>query len=180
VDYSPKPLQPMMASPLPLVHRCLLIHLPDLAPARRWFEECNVRAQLLREESSRLAILTAGLIESKITYPDLIYATPPIDYVYVAHLGVQAFRHKVADVSTYTVQQFWKTDPLLRSRFYAGMPYLYVWQAAEEVEHINVPVPSRLEGRISGLVVGEDPLAKPLWDNKVIKIVRREGDNLVH
>jgi len=142
-----------------LLHRLVLIQLPEGTEPARWRDTCLARGG--HSAASSGFVLPGYGPLARITYPALL-GVDDVTWVYVAWCGILAWRHAALDVA-YLHRAHLSGLPLAwAARMQVGQRYLWVDAWPEEVVHVSCPMP-RPGGVIYGHALDRDAQAHPYW-----------------
>jgi hypothetical protein len=144
-----------------LLHRLVLIQLPEGTDPARWRDTCQARSGRLAAAGAARLVLPGYGPRARITYPALL-GVAGVTWVYVAWCGILAWRHAVLDVSRLHRMHLPGLPMAWTARMQLGQPYLWVDAWPEEVLHVSCPMP-RPGGVIYGHALDCDAQARPYW-----------------
>lgn len=144
-----------------LLHRLVLIQLPEGTEPARWRDTCQARSGRPAVAGAARLVLPGYGPQARITYPAL-QSVAGVTWVYVAWCGMLAWRHAALDVARLHRTHLLGLPMAWAARMQVGESYLWVDAWPEEVPHVSCPMP-RTGGVIHGHALDRDAQARPYW-----------------
>jgi hypothetical protein len=144
-----------------LLHRLVLIQLPEGTEPARWRDTCQARSGRSATAGAARFVLPGYGPQASITYPALL-GVDDVTWVYVAWCGILAWRHAALDVARLHRTHLPGLPLAWSTRLQMGQPYLWVDAWPVEVLHVSCPMP-RPAGVIYGHALDPDAQVRPYW-----------------
>jgi hypothetical protein len=148
-----------------LLHRLVLLQLPEGTEPVRWRDTCQVRSGRPAAAGAARLILPGYGPHARITYPALL-GVASVTWVYIAWCGILAWRHAVLDVTSLHRTHLAGLPMAWTARMQVGQLYLWVDAWPEVVLHVSCPMP-RPGGVIYGHALDSDAQARPYWRHAI-------------
>ncbi len=148
-----------------LLHRLVLIQLPEGTEPARWRDTCQARSGRPAGAGAARLVLPGYGPQARITYPAL-QGVAGVTWVYVAWCGMLAWRHAALDMTRLHRSHLPGLPMAWTGRMQVGQSYRWVDAWPEEVPHVSCPMP-RPGAVIYGHALDPAALALPYWRTAV-------------